>query len=134
MYNFDLFICLLLQIYMCYFKCNSCYKILHLCPTGVIPFDGFSMYVAPLCFLYNEPSKLYSVFREMYIRYFFRLHSISSHPSGLVSLCLQFERLLQTQLPQLFYHLREIGAQPLRIAFKSGLEIATILVAYATEI
>uniref|UniRef100_A0A8D0DBA0 TBC1 domain family, member 19 n=1 Tax=Sander lucioperca TaxID=283035 RepID=A0A8D0DBA0_SANLU len=74
--------------------------------------------VAPLCFLYNEPSKLYSVFREMYIRYFFRLHSISSSPSGIVSLCLQFERLLQSHLPQLFYHLRQIGAQPLRIAFK----------------
>ncbi|PWA28798.1 hypothetical protein CCH79_00012920 [Gambusia affinis] len=74
--------------------------------------------VAPLCFLYNEPSKLYSVFREMYIRYFFRLHSISSSFSGIVSLCLQFERLLQTHLPQLFYHLRQIGAQPLRIAFK----------------
>uniref|UniRef100_A0A8P4KLQ0 TBC1 domain family, member 19 n=1 Tax=Dicentrarchus labrax TaxID=13489 RepID=A0A8P4KLQ0_DICLA len=87
-------------------------------PNGVIPFHGFSMYVAPLCFLYNEPSKLYSVFREMYIRYFFRLHSISSSPSGIVSLCLQFERLLQTHLPQLFYHLRQIGAQPLRIAFK----------------
>uniref|UniRef100_A0A8D0AB97 TBC1 domain family, member 19 n=1 Tax=Sander lucioperca TaxID=283035 RepID=A0A8D0AB97_SANLU len=85
---------------------------------GVIPFHGFSMYVAPLCFLYNEPSKLYSVFREMYIRYFFRLHSISSSPSGIVSLCLQFERLLQSHLPQLFYHLRQIGAQPLRIAFK----------------
>ncbi|XP_065109929.1 uncharacterized protein [Paramisgurnus dabryanus] len=85
---------------------------IHIGKKGVIPFDGFSMYVAPLCFLYNEPSKLYSVFRELYIRYFFRLHSISSHPSGLVSLCLQFERLLQTQLPQLFYHLREIGAQP----------------------
>ncbi|XP_030636679.1 TBC1 domain family member 19 [Chanos chanos] len=87
-------------------------------PNGLIPFHGFSMYVAPLCFLYNEPSKLYSVFREMYVRYFFRLHSISSSPSGIVSLCLQFERLLQTHLPQLFYHLREIGAQPLRIAFK----------------
>ncbi|KAL6118532.1 tbc1d19 [Pungitius sinensis] len=87
-------------------------------PSGVIPFHGFSMYVAPLCFLYNEPSKLYSVFREMYIRYFFRLHSISSSSSGVVSLCLQFERLLQTHLPQLFYHLRQIGAQPLRIAFK----------------
>uniref|UniRef100_A0A3B5L0S2 TBC1 domain family, member 19 n=1 Tax=Xiphophorus couchianus TaxID=32473 RepID=A0A3B5L0S2_9TELE len=86
--------------------------------SGVIPFHGFSMYVAPLCFLYNEPSKLYSVFREMYIRYFFRLHSISSSFSGIVSLCLQFERLLQTHLPQLFYHLRQIGAQPLRIAFK----------------
>ncbi|CAG5929178.1 unnamed protein product [Menidia menidia] len=109
-------------------------------PNGVIPFHGFSMYgecashrlephsetieaaplhpctcfppVAPLCFLYNEPSKLYSVFREMYIRYFFRLHSISSSLSGIVSLCLQFERLLQAHLPQLFYHLRQIGAQP----------------------
>ncbi|XP_028330910.1 TBC1 domain family member 19 [Gouania willdenowi] len=87
-------------------------------PNGVIPFHGFSMYVAPLCYLYNEPSKLYSVFREMYVRYFFRLHSISSSPSGIVSLCLQFEWLLQTHLPQLFYHLRQIGAQPLRIAFK----------------
>ncbi|XP_063519657.1 TBC1 domain family member 19 isoform X3 [Pongo pygmaeus] len=85
---------------------------------GVIPFHGFSMYVAPLCFLYHEPSKLYQIFREMYVRFFFRLHSISSHPSGIVSLCLLFETLLQTYLPQLFYHLREIGAQPLRISFK----------------
>nr|XP_044986077.1 TBC1 domain family member 19 isoform X2 [Jaculus jaculus] len=73
-------------------------------PNGVIPFHGFSMYVAPLCFLYHEPYKLYQIFREMYVRFFFRLHSISSHPS--------------TYLPQLFYHLREIGAQPLRISFK----------------
>ncbi|XP_068612008.1 TBC1 domain family member 19 [Brachionichthys hirsutus] len=87
-------------------------------PNGVIPFHGFSMYVAPLCFLYNEPSKLYGVFREMYVRYFYRLHSISSFSSGIASLCLQFERLLQAHLPQLFYHLRQIGAQPLRIAFK----------------
>ncbi|XP_048827858.1 TBC1 domain family member 19 [Brienomyrus brachyistius] len=87
-------------------------------PNGVIPFHGFSMYVAPLCFLYNEPSQLYIIFREMYVRYFFRLHSISSSPSGIVSLCLQFEKLLQIHLPQLFYHLREMGAQPLRIAFK----------------
>ncbi|XP_036900637.1 TBC1 domain family member 19 isoform X3 [Sturnira hondurensis] len=87
-------------------------------PNGVIPFHGFSMYVAPLCFLYHEPSKLYQIFREMYVRFFFRLHSISSHPSGIVSLCLLFETLLQTHLPQLFYHLREIGAQPLRISFK----------------
>ncbi|XP_010606762.1 TBC1 domain family member 19 isoform X2 [Fukomys damarensis] len=84
----------------------------------VIPFHGFSMYVAPLCFLYHEPYKLYQTFREMYVRFFFRLHSISSHPSGIVSLCLLFETLLQTYLPQLFYHLREIGAQPLRISFK----------------
>lgn len=42
---------------------------------------SFILSVAPLCFLYNEPSKLYQVFREIYVRYFFRLHSISSHPS-----------------------------------------------------
>nr|XP_014347960.1 PREDICTED: TBC1 domain family member 19 isoform X2 [Latimeria chalumnae] len=87
-------------------------------PNGMIPFHGFSMYVAPLCFLYHEPSKLYQVFHEMYVRYFFRLHSISSHSSGIVSLCLLFETLLQTHLPQLFCHLREIGAQALRISFK----------------
>ncbi|XP_059844986.1 TBC1 domain family member 19 isoform X1 [Hypanus sabinus] len=87
-------------------------------PNGVVPFHGFAMYVAPLCFLYHEPSKLYQVFREMYVRFFFRLHNISSHSSGIVSLCLVFETLIQTYLPQLFYHLREIGAQPLRISFK----------------
>ncbi|XP_077597734.1 TBC1 domain family member 19 [Stigmatopora nigra] len=87
-------------------------------PNGLVPFHGFSMYVAPLCFLYNEPSKLYGVFRETYTRYFFRLHSLSSASSGIVSLCLLFERLLQSQLPRLFFHLRQIGAQPLRIAFK----------------
>lgn len=40
-----------------------------------------SLAVAPLCFLYHEPYKLYQIFREMYVRFFFRLHSISSHPS-----------------------------------------------------
>uniref|UniRef100_A0A8D0G9R1 TBC1 domain family member 19 n=1 Tax=Sphenodon punctatus TaxID=8508 RepID=A0A8D0G9R1_SPHPU len=83
-----------------------------------VNFKIFILSVAPLCFLYHEPSKLYQIFREMYVRFFFRLHSISSHPSGIVSLCLLFETLLQTHLPQLFYHLGEIGAQPLRIAFK----------------
>ncbi|NXK57970.1 TBC19 protein, partial [Sylvietta virens] len=83
-----------------------------------VNYNSFILSVAPLCFLYHEPSKLYQIFREMYVRFFFRLHSISSHPSGIVSLCLLFETLLQTHLPQLFYHLREIGAQPLRISFK----------------
>uniref|UniRef100_A0A8C3SQ42 TBC1 domain family member 19 n=1 Tax=Chelydra serpentina TaxID=8475 RepID=A0A8C3SQ42_CHESE len=87
-------------------------------PNALSQLNSFIISVAPLCFLYHEPSKLYQIFREMYVRFFFRLHSISSHPSGIVSLCLLFETLLQTHLPQLFYHLREIGAQPLRISFK----------------
>lgn len=47
----------------------------------------FVFTVAPLCFLYKEPVTLYYVFREMYTRYFFRLHSISSHSQ--VSWCKQ---------------------------------------------
>ncbi|XP_074650337.1 TBC1 domain family member 19-like [Tubulanus polymorphus] len=87
-------------------------------PNGVIPFHGFSMYVAPLCFIYNDVVKLYYVFREMYTRYFCRLHCISSHPQGIVSLCLLFESLLQCYEPQLFAHLKSVGAQPLKMAFK----------------
>ncbi len=87
-------------------------------PNGVIPFHGFSMYVAPLCYIYNDPVQLYVVFRELYMRYFFRLHSLSSHSQGIVSLGLLFENLLQTHEPQLFFHLKSVGAQPLRVAFK----------------
>lgn len=87
-------------------------------PNGVIPFHGFAMYVAPLCYLYKEPVKLYYVFREIYTRYFFRLHSISSHPQGIVCLSLLFETLLQTHEPELFFHLKSVGCQPLKIAFK----------------
>ncbi|XP_013412798.1 TBC1 domain family member 19-like isoform X2 [Lingula anatina] len=90
----------------------------HYPPNGVIPFHGFAMYVAPLCYIYDDPVVLYYVFRELYMRYFFRLHQISSHPQSIVSLCLLFESLLQSQEPQLFLHLKTIQAQPLRIAFK----------------
>lgn len=87
-------------------------------PNGVIPFHGFAMYVAPLCFLYKEPVMLYYVFRELYTRHFFRLHSISSHPQGIVCLSLLFETLLQTHESELFFHLKSVGCQPLKIAFK----------------
>lgn len=87
-------------------------------PSGVIPFHGFAMYVAPLCYLYNDPVTLYYVFREIYTRYFYRLHSISSHQQGIVALSLLFEILLQTHEPELFFHLKTVGCQPLKIAFK----------------
>ncbi|XP_071087662.1 TBC1 domain family member 19-like isoform X1 [Haliotis cracherodii] len=87
-------------------------------PNGVIPFHGFAMYVSPLCFLYKEPVKLYYVYRELYMQYFFRLHSVSSHPEGIVGLSQLFEKLLQEQEPQLFYHLKSVGCQPLKISFK----------------
>uniref|UniRef100_UPI00358E30DE TBC1 domain family member 19 isoform X3 n=1 Tax=Myxine glutinosa TaxID=7769 RepID=UPI00358E30DE len=87
-------------------------------PNGVIPFHGFAMYAAPLCLLYNEPPTLYGVFREMYTKFFYRLHCVSSHASGIVKLCLLFESLVKVHQPQLFLHLHDVGAPPLRIAFK----------------
>ncbi|CAG5120893.1 unnamed protein product, partial [Candidula unifasciata] len=87
-------------------------------PNGVIPFHGFAMYVAPLCYLYNDVVQLYYVFRHMYMHFFYHLHSISSHPQGIVCLSLLFESLLQTEEPELFYHLKQVGCQPLKIAFK----------------
>ncbi|ESO89527.1 hypothetical protein LOTGIDRAFT_234336 [Lottia gigantea] len=87
-------------------------------PNGVIPFHGFAMYVSPLCYLYKEPIKLYYVFREFFMRYFFRLHCLSSHPQGILSLSLLFETLLQDREPELFFHLKSVGCQPLKISFK----------------
>ncbi|XP_025088277.1 TBC1 domain family member 19-like [Pomacea canaliculata] len=87
-------------------------------PNGVIPFHGFAMYVAPLCYVYKDVVTLYYVFRHMYMHYFYRLHSLSSHPQGIVALSSLFERLLQMSEPELFQHLVRIGCQPLKIAFK----------------
>ncbi|XP_060080026.1 TBC1 domain family member 19-like [Ylistrum balloti] len=87
-------------------------------PNGVIPFHGFAMYVAPLCYVFNEPICLYYVFREMYCRHFFRLHSISSHPQGILAISLLFETLLQIHEPELYFHLKTVGCHPLKISFK----------------
>ncbi|KFM70919.1 TBC1 domain family member 19, partial [Stegodyphus mimosarum] len=87
-------------------------------PNGVIPFHGFSMYVAPLCYIYEDPITLYHVFRELYVRYFFRLHNLSSHPQGVLSLALSFETLLDEVEPQLAYHFSVHDIYPLKIAIK----------------
>ncbi|XP_015922874.1 TBC1 domain family member 19 [Parasteatoda tepidariorum] len=87
-------------------------------PNGVIPFHGFSMYVAPLCYIYEDPITLYHIFRELYVRYFFRLHNLSSHPQGVLSLALSFETLLDEVEPQLAYHFSVHDIYPLKIAVK----------------
>lgn len=87
-------------------------------PNGIVPYHGFSMYVAPLCYVYNDPVHLYFVFRELYIRHFYKLHTLSSSEEGIVSLCVQFEHLLQHYETNLFFHLKTIGLQPLKVAFK----------------
>ncbi|XP_016919714.1 TBC1 domain family member 19 isoform X4 [Apis cerana] len=87
-------------------------------PSGVIPFHGFTMYATPFCYLYDDPCAMYYTFRAFYLRYWFRLHTVSSHEQGIVALCLLFERLLQCHEPLLWIHFRNIHIQPIRIVFK----------------
>ncbi|XP_011336282.2 TBC1 domain family member 19 isoform X2 [Ooceraea biroi] len=87
-------------------------------PSGVIPFHGFTMYATPFCYLYDDPYTIYYTFRAFYLRYWFRLHTVSSHEQGIVALCLLFERLLQCHEPQLWAHFKTIHIQPVRVVFK----------------
>ncbi|UYV83657.1 TBC1D19 [Cordylochernes scorpioides] len=87
-------------------------------PNGVIPFHGFSMFVCPLCYIYEDPVTLYMVFRELYTLYFYLLHTVSSHPQGILSLCLLFETLLHELDPHLTYHMASKEIQPLKVVIK----------------
>ncbi|XP_048513763.1 TBC1 domain family member 19 isoform X2 [Athalia rosae] len=87
-------------------------------PSGVIPFHGFTMYATPFCYLYDNPCAMYYTFRAFYLRYWFRLHTVSSHEQGIVALCLLFERLLQCHEPQLWAYFRNIHIQPIKVVFK----------------
>ncbi|KYN05871.1 TBC1 domain family member 19 [Cyphomyrmex costatus] len=87
-------------------------------PSGVIPFHGFTMYATPFCYLYDNPCAMYYTFRAFYLRYWFRLHTVSCHEQGIVALCLLFERLLQCHEPQLWAHFKNIHIQPIKIVFK----------------
>ncbi|XP_041973233.1 TBC1 domain family member 19 isoform X2 [Aricia agestis] len=87
-------------------------------PSGVIPFHGFTMYATPFCYLYSDPVQLYCTFRAFYVRYWHHLHYISTHPQGIVSLCLLYERLLEANEPLLWIHFRNINVNPIRVVFK----------------
>ncbi|KAF6024478.1 TBC1D19 [Bugula neritina] len=87
-------------------------------PNGIIPFYGFSMLVAPLCYVYDDVHVLYFMFRQLYLRYFHKLHIISSDTQSILGLATTFESLLQTQESQLFFHLKSMDIHPLKIVFK----------------
>ena len=87
-------------------------------PCGVVPFHGFSMYLAPLCFIFSDPVQLLFAFERLYSRYFALLHTLSSRPDGIVSLSLLLERLLRGHEPALWLHCRRCRVQPLRLVFR----------------
>lgn len=69
-------------------------------PSGIVPFHGICMFAAPFAYLYDNPIELYFTFRAFYVRYCHRLTTINTHPQGIVSLCLLYEKLLQTHEPE----------------------------------
>lgn len=69
-------------------------------PSGIVPFHGICMFAAPFAYLYDNPIELYFTFRSFYVRYCHRLTTINTHPQGIVSLCLLYEKLLQTHEPE----------------------------------
>ena len=54
--------------------------------------------------------------RNRYQRYWCKLNVIRSQRGTLLSLCQQFEELLQTHDPHLFFHMIQLGVHPLRVA------------------
>jgi hypothetical protein len=67
-------------------------------PSGVLPFQGLSAYLAPLCFVYNSPAAVYPVWHAMYCLYWCRLHALSTDPApaaGLPVLCRTYLDMLQ---------------------------------------
>jgi hypothetical protein len=88
-------------------------------PCGVLPFDGFASFLAPLAFIYAHPAELLDVFERMYARYFCRLHVLSddTFPSpALVGLLRAFEDLAQRHEPALCFHLLSINAPAATLA------------------
>ncbi|KAH6571798.1 hypothetical protein BASA61_008997 [Batrachochytrium salamandrivorans] len=88
-------------------------------PNGIHPFYGISLYAMPVCFVHSNPKYAYLTFRELYARYFHRLHSISSRQETLLHLCLTFEKVLKQADAGLFHHLSStLAYPPLDLAFK----------------
>jgi Rab-GTPase-TBC domain len=86
-------------------------------PCSVVPFYQQSLLAAPLCYMYTGAIDAYFVFRQMYCRYWCRLHTISSYPGSALYLAKMFESLVQTCKPTAYHHAVTVGVHPVRIVF-----------------
>jgi len=63
-------------------------------PNGMLPCQNFAKYLAPFCYISDKREDCYYIFRGFWCKYFCYLHSVSSHPQSMISLCKLFEDLL----------------------------------------
>ncbi|KAJ3405500.1 hypothetical protein HDU80_001232 [Chytriomyces hyalinus] len=88
-------------------------------PNGLYPFRGLSNYAMIVSFIQPEIEPAYITFRQLYVRYFHNLHTISCHPHSLPNLLTTFESLLKSLDPLLFLHLTQnAGTVPIKFAFR----------------
>ena len=85
-------------------------------PSGVPPGKGLADFVCPLCFVYAQPPELYFAFREMWMRYWCKLHALSPASGSLLPLLRLFEDLLQECAPAVCLHLLRLEIYPGRVA------------------
>ena len=49
---------------------------------GVVPMRGHVLLVAPLAYTSNSTAKVYTLFKALYLRFWWRLSTVSSHPEA----------------------------------------------------
>eukprot|EP00164_Ancoracysta_twista_P002913 GFYU01003877.1.p1 GENE.GFYU01003877.1~~GFYU01003877.1.p1 ORF type:complete len:533 (+),score=108.90 GFYU01003877.1:169-1767(+) len=86
-------------------------------PCGIVPYAGFVSFALPLLFLHTDYGKAYFMLRQLYANYFCKLNVISSKPEHIIHLCKLFEDLVQTNEPEVFFHMVQLGVPPLKVAF-----------------
>ncbi|KAJ3053462.1 hypothetical protein HK097_004213 [Rhizophlyctis rosea] len=87
-------------------------------PNGLLPFRGLSIYAMPVCYLHAGLDGAYMMFRELYVRYFHPLHTLSPHHPSLLTLSTLFESLFKQTNSKLYLHLfHTISSPPHNTAF-----------------
>jgi hypothetical protein len=73
---------------------------------GIVPFQGISLFVAPLCYLYHHPALVFAAVRALYVRFFWRLHSaVADGPRSLTALVSLAFSLVDAVEPALAGHM-----------------------------
>ncbi len=79
-------------------------------PSGIVPFQGFSAYAAPFCYLSMKMEDVYPLYQAFYCRHLCKLHTISMERGTLLPLLSLFETLFCFACPFAAHNLMKIGS------------------------
>ncbi|KAK9862111.1 hypothetical protein WJX84_010388 [Apatococcus fuscideae] len=86
-------------------------------PSGVLPFRGMAFWIAPLCYLSQDPGVVYSLAVSLFDRHWSRLLSFvpSLQPASLPCLAAIFHLLVHEVEPEVTRHIESLGITPLQL-------------------